>query len=105
MIMNLKKTKQNKTKQKKKYEVKHRNLILYRAFQTRQKFSNSNYFLPFDSASVDRLLDGVKRAAEVTAKDCLRVVLVTDPPSVRDDVVPTVGTKWQSHVQMEFLIR
>lgn len=46
-----------------------RNLIvnlLYRAIQAKQ---NSNCFLPFNSASVDKLLDDVKGAAEVTPKD------------------------------------
>ena len=73
--------------------------------QTNRSVQNSNYFLPFDSASFDKLLDGVKGAAEVTAKDCLEVVFVLASPSVRADVFPTVGTKWQSHVQMRFLIR
>ena len=68
---------------------------------------NSNYFLPFDSASVVKLLDGARGAAEVTAKDCLKVTVVFVPasPSVWADVFPTVGTKWQKHVQMRFLIR
>ena len=68
----------------------------------KQKCSKTNYFLPFDSASVDGPLDVVKRAAEVTVKNCLKVVFVPDPllsPSVRYDFGSTVGTsKWQSHV-------
>ena len=64
--------------------------------QQQQKCSNSNYFPPFDIASVDKLLDGVKRVAEVTAKDCLKVVFVPDLPSVRDDFFPAVRTKRQS---------
>jgi len=74
---------------------------LYRAIQTKQKCSNSNYFLPFDGASVDELLDVVKRAAEVAAKDRLVVVFLTDPfllLSVLYDVGLTAGTKWKSHV-------
>ena len=66
-------------------------------FKQNRSVQNSNYFLPFDTASVDKLLDGVKGAAEVTAKDRLKVAVVFVPasPSVRDDVFPTVGTKWQ----------
>ena len=68
---------------------------LYRAIQTKHKCSNSNYFLPFDGASVDGLLDLVKRAAEVAAKDRLKVVFLTDPfllLSVLYDVGLTAGT-------------
>ena len=34
-------------------------------FKQNRSVQNSNYFLPFDSASVDKLLDGVKSAAKV----------------------------------------
>ena len=74
---------------------------LYRAIQTRQKCSNSNYFLPFDGVSVDGVLDLGKRAAEVAAKDRLKVVFLTDPfllLSVLYDVGLTAGTKWKSYV-------
>ena len=63
-------------------------------FKQNIRVQNLNYFLPFDSASVVRLfLDRVKVAAEVTAKDCLKVVFVPDPSTARDDFFPTVGTK------------
>lgn len=68
---------------------------MHRAIQTKQNRSNSDYFVPFDGASVDRLLDGVERVAEVTAKGCFILDFVLDSlllPSVRDDVCPTVGT-------------
>ena len=55
-------------------------------------FKTHTVFYLFDSASVDKLLDGVKSAAEVTAKDCLKV-FVLNPPTVRDDAFPTVETK------------
>ena len=74
-------------------------------FKQNRSVQNSNYFLPFDSASFAKLLDGVKGAAEVTAKDCLKVVFVLPSPSVPADVFLTVGTKWKSHVQMRFFIR
>ena len=57
-----------------------------------------NCSLPFDNASVDKLLDDVKSAAEVTAKDWFEVVFVPASPSVWADVFPTVGTKWKSYV-------
>ena len=60
------------------------------------KHKNSNYFLPFGGASVDGLYDGVKRAPEVAAKDCLKVVFVPDfvlTPSVGYDVCTAVGTE------------
>ena len=47
---------------------------------------------------VDKLLDGVKSAAEVTAKDCLKVIFVPALPSVRANIFRTVETKWQSQV-------
>ena len=62
----------------------------------RNKCSNSNYSLPFDGASVDGPLNVVKRAPEVTAKDCLEVVFVPDrllTPFVRFDFGSKVGTK------------
>ena len=65
--------------------------LLFRAVKKNGSVQNSNYFLPFDSAaSVDKLLDGVRGAAEVTAKDCLKVVFVLVSPSVRADVFSTV---------------
>jgi len=63
-------------------------------------YSVKTYVIPLNRASVDGLLDLVKRTAEVTAKDCLKGVFVPDPllpPSVRYDVgLTVVGTKWQS---------
>ena len=74
-------------------------------FKQTRSVQNSNYFLPFDSAFVDNILDGVKRAAEVTAKDCLKVIFAPASPSVRDNIFPAVEPKGQSHVQMGFLIK
>ena len=74
-------------------------------FKQNRNIQNSNYLLPFDIASVHELLDGVKGAAEVTAKDCFNLVFALASPSVRADVSKTVGTKWQSHVQMRFLMK
>ena len=67
-------------------------------FKQNKSARNSNYFLPFDDASVNKRLDDVKRAAEVTAKDWFEVVFAPASPYVRADVFPTVGTKWKSHV-------
>ena len=67
-------------------------------FKQNRSAQNSNHLLPFDSAIVDKLLDSVKGAAEVTAKDCRKVVFAPASPSVQADGIPIVGTKWQSHV-------
>lgn len=71
--------------------------LLYRAMQKKKKRNVQNSsinFLPFHSASaVEKFLDAVKGAAEVTAKDCLKVVFVPATPSVGADVFPTVGSK------------
>ena len=61
-VFDQKKIEQRKSKEKLECE---------RLFKQNKSVQNSNYFLPFDSAFVDKLLDGVKRTAEVTAKDCL----------------------------------
>ena len=66
-------------------------------FKQNKSAQKSNCSLPFDNASVDKLLDDVKSAAEVTAKDWFEVVFVPASPSVWADVFPTVGTKWKSH--------
>ena len=72
-------------------------------FKQNKSAQNSNDFLPFDNASVNKRLDDVKRAAEVTAKDWFEVVFAPASPSVRADVFPTVGTKWKPHVKMRLV--
>ena len=94
----------------KNYEVKReiekfKAIYFVQGYSNKTGVSNSNYFLPFDGNSVNRLMDGRKRAAEVTAKDCLKVVFVPDPllsPSVRYDVCSTVGTKRQSQLRWAY---
>ena len=61
--------------------------------------------LPFDGVSVDGLLDVVKRPAEVTAKDRLKVVFVPDPllpTSILYDVGLTVTTKCNHMFRRDF---
>ena len=77
--------------QKKKYDVKHN--FVWGYSNKRKAFKTQTVLFLLTVLLSIGFWTGVKRAAEVTAKDCLKIVFVPNPPTVRDDVFPTVGTK------------